>query len=91
MLLLLDEPAAGLDKAGTEELGDRLRHLVAEGIGLVLVDHDMALVLKVCEYVYVLDTGRVIAAGTPSEIRSNPDVLRSYLGEELPSSVGEDA
>jgi branched-chain amino acid transport system ATP-binding protein len=83
-ILLLDEPAAGLDQEGTEELGRRLRRVVAEGIGLLLVDHDMALVLKVCDYVYVLDTGRVIAAGTPSEIRTNKDVLRSYLGEEPP-------
>jgi branched-chain amino acid transport system ATP-binding protein len=89
-VLLLDEPAAGLDRAGTEDLGLRLRHLVAEGIGLLLVDHDMALVLNVCDLVYVLDTGRVIACGTPSEIRRNPDVLRAYLGEDEPMPSATD-
>lgn len=81
-LLMLDEPAAGLDRLETEELGERLRALAASGIGLLLVDHDMALVLTVCDYVHVLDAGRLIASGTPAEIRGNVDVLRSYLGED---------
>ena len=85
-LLMLDEPAAGLDRLETEELGDRLRQVAASGPGLLLVDHDMALVLTVCDYVHVLDAGRLIASGTPAEIRGNPDVLRSYLGED-PVSV----
>jgi branched-chain amino acid transport system ATP-binding protein len=80
-LLMLDEPAAGLDRVETEDLGERLRELAASGPGLLLVDHDMALVLTVCDYIHVLDTGRLIASGTPAEIRGNPDVLRSYLGE----------
>ena len=91
-LLMLDEPAAGLDRLETEELGDRLRQLAASGPGLLLVDHDMALVLTVCDYVHVLDTGRLIASGTPAEIRGNPEVLRSYLGEDparLERSSGE--
>jgi branched-chain amino acid transport system ATP-binding protein len=85
-LLMLDEPAAGLDRVETEELGDRLRELAASGPGLLLVDHDMALVLTVCDYIHVLDTGRLIASGTPAEIRGNADVLHSYLGED-PSRV----
>ena len=79
---MLDEPAAGLDRIETEELGERLRQVAASGLGLLLVDHDMALVLTVCDYVHVLDAGRLIASGTPAEIRGNPDVLRSYLGED---------
>ena len=81
-LLMLDEPAAGLDRLETEELGERLRRLAASGPGLLLVDHDMALVLTVCDYIHVLDGGRLIASGTPAEIRGNPEVLRSYLGED---------
>ena len=57
---------------------------------MLLVDHDMALVLNVCDLVYVLDTGRVIACGTPSEIRRNPDVLRAYLGEDEPMPSATD-
>ena len=78
----VDEPAAGLDRFETEKLGERLRQLASSGPGLLLVDHDMALVLTVCDYVHVLDAGRLIASGTPAEIRGNPDVLRSYLGED---------
>ena len=81
-LLMLDEPAAGLDRLETEELGTRLRQVAAAGPGLLLVDHDMALVLTVCDYIHVLDAGRLIASGTPAEIRGNPDVLHSYLGED---------
>ena len=81
-LLMLDEPAAGLDRIETEELGERLRQVAASGLGLLLVDHDMALVLTVCDYIHVLDAGRLIASGTPAEIRGNPTVLHSYLGED---------
>jgi branched-chain amino acid transport system ATP-binding protein len=85
-LLMLDEPAAGLDPSGTEDLGLQLQRLADSGITLLLVDHDMALMLKVCDFVYVLDAGKLIAHGTPSEIRTDPEVLRCYLGED-PSSV----
>ena len=86
-VLLLDEPAAGLDAAGAAALGARLRSLVEEGPAILLVDHDMSLVLGVCDYVYVIDTGRLIAEGTPAEVRRDPEVLRSYLGEEPPASL----
>jgi sulfate-transporting ATPase len=78
--MLLDEPAAGLDTTESRHLGDRIRQMSSEGIGVLLVDHDVALVLSVCDYVYVLDVGQVIATGTPDEIRVNRDVMRAYLG-----------
>lgn len=81
-LLLLDEPAAGLDAEGAEVLGQRLRALAAEGTAILLVDHDMHLVLRACDHVYVIEAGRLIAHGTPSEVRGDREVLRAYLGEE---------
>ncbi|WP_281880304.1 branched-chain amino acid ABC transporter permease/ATP-binding protein [Nocardia sputorum] len=77
---LLDEPAAGLDNAESRWLGEKLRAVAADGPGILLVDHDMELVLTVCDRVIVLDLGAVIATGTPEEIRSHPEVLRAYLG-----------
>jgi branched-chain amino acid transport system ATP-binding protein len=79
-LLLLDEPAAGLDQASTGRLGAQLRALAADGTTLLLVDHDMALVLGVCDWVFVLDLGRIIAAGSAAAIRSDPAVIAAYLG-----------
>ncbi|MGH8981670.1 MAG: ABC transporter ATP-binding protein [Acidimicrobiales bacterium] len=79
-LLLLDEPAAGLDTSESEDLGRRLRHVVDAGLSALLIDHDMGLVLGICDEIYVLDFGRIIAKGTPEEVRTNPDVLAAYLG-----------
>jgi len=79
-LVLLDEPAAGLDSDETLELGRRLRTMPQEGVTVLLVDHDMGLVLSVCDEVYVLDFGRLIAHGTPAEIRENAAVIAAYLG-----------
>ncbi len=79
-VLLLDEPAAGLDTAESTWLGERIRNLSAAGAGVLLVDHDVALVLNTCDYVYVLDFGSVIAAGSPTAIRSNRAVADAYLG-----------
>ena len=81
-LVLMDEPAAGLDTSETEELGRHLRSLPAEGVTVLLIDHDMGLVLSVCDYVYVLDFGRLIAEGTPAEIRENEQVITAYLGTQ---------
>jgi branched-chain amino acid transport system ATP-binding protein len=79
-LILLDEPASGLDSQESLDLGRRLRRVVSEGVAMLLVDHDMALVLNVCDYVYVIDFGRVLAHGLPAEVRSNEKVLAAYLG-----------
>jgi ABC-type branched-subunit amino acid transport system ATPase component len=92
-VLLLDEPAAGLDTDESEALGAVLRRLVTRSAdegerarGMVLIDHDMGLVLSVCDRVYVLEFGRVIAEGTPGEIRRDERVVAAYLG-----SAGEAA
>jgi branched-chain amino acid transport system ATP-binding protein len=84
-LLLLDEPAAGLDTNESQLLGRQLRGLLNSDITLFLIDHDMGLVLNVCTYLYVLDFGKVIAEGTPAQIRANPTVIAAYLG----ASAGE--
>jgi branched-chain amino acid transport system ATP-binding protein len=80
-LVLADEPAAGLDSAQSIRLGARLRDLVCKGLTILLVDHDMGLVLGVCDLIYVLDHGVLIASGTPDQIRQSPEVLAAYLGE----------
>jgi ABC-type branched-subunit amino acid transport system ATPase component len=79
-VLLLDEPAAGLDTAESRWLGERIRNLGAAGAAVLLVDHDVALVLNTCDYIYVLNFGSVIAAGTPAAIRSDRAVADAYLG-----------
>jgi branched-chain amino acid transport system ATP-binding protein len=79
-VLLLDEPAAGLDSAESQVLGARLRRLVENGLPLLLIDHDMGMVLSVCDYIYVLDGGLLIAEGTAEQIRHDPKVIASYLG-----------
>ncbi|KUO10321.1 ABC transporter ATP-binding protein [Streptomyces sp. DSM 15324] len=81
-LVLLDEPAAGLDSDESQEFGARLRLLADDGVGVLLVDHDMGLVLSTCDQVMVLDFGRVIASGPADEIRRDPVVISAYLGSE---------
>ena len=79
-LVLLDEPAAGLDTEETLALGAHLRTLPEHGVSVLLVDHDMGLVLGICDRVVVLDVGSVIADGTPEEIRGDEQVVDAYLG-----------
>lgn len=79
-LLLLDEPASGLDDSETERLGTLLRELASDGLGVLLVEHDMNLVMQVCDRIHVLDLGNIISVGTPTEVQHDEAVLRAYLG-----------
>jgi branched-chain amino acid transport system ATP-binding protein len=79
-VLLLDEPAAGQDDSETDRFATLLRELAAEGMAVLLVEHDVSLVMEVCEMIHVLDFGEIIAAGPPEEIRVNDAVLAAYLG-----------
>jgi branched-chain amino acid transport system ATP-binding protein len=81
-VLLLDEPSSGLNEEETEEMASLLRTLVAEGLAVLLVEHDMSFVMGTCEYINVLDFGKIIATGTPPEIQADPIVQAAYLGTE---------
>jgi ABC-type branched-subunit amino acid transport system ATPase component len=79
--LLLDEPAAGLNDAETEALGERIAQVGrSHGLGVLVIDHDLGLITSLCRHVVVLDTGSVIAAGSPDDVTTNPAVIEAYLG-----------
>jgi branched-chain amino acid transport system ATP-binding protein len=80
-LLLLDEPAAGMNPNETQNLVDLIKEISEDGLAILLIEHDMKLVMSLSDRIYVVDYGKKIAEGAPSEIRSNPDVIRAYLGE----------
>jgi branched-chain amino acid transport system ATP-binding protein len=80
--LLLDEPAAGLNASETHELAIALKRLRSASLVLVVVEHDMDLIMEVCDTIHVLSAGRLLASGSPSDIRANPEVVRIYLGDD---------
>lgn len=82
-LLLLDEPSSGLGAAETDRFAALLHDLAGEGLGILLVEHDVDLVMRVCARIHVLDFGRVIAAGAPAEVQQNPLVQAAYLGSAV--------
>jgi branched-chain amino acid transport system ATP-binding protein len=82
-ILLLDEPAAGMNPQETESLTELINQIRQQfSLSVLLIEHDMSLVMKICERIYVLDYGRLIAQGKPEEIKHNPKVITAYLGEE---------
>jgi branched-chain amino acid transport system ATP-binding protein len=81
-ILLLDEPAAGLNSEETKRLGEIVRKLPAQGMGILLVDHDVPFVFSLCDTVTVMNFGSIIASGTPDAVRRDPQVREAYLGDQ---------
>lgn len=81
VLLLLDEPAAGMNPQETIELVTLIQEIASEGQAILLIEHDMKLVMSLSDRIFVMDYGKKIAQGNPEEIRNNPDVIKAYLGE----------
>ena len=81
-LLLLDEPAAGMNETETESLFDLIKKVQARGVTVLIIEHDMPLVMKLCDRITVLNFGKKLAEGTPEEIQNNQAVIEAYLGSE---------
>jgi ABC-type branched-subunit amino acid transport system ATPase component len=85
--MFLDEPAAGLNEDESDELLDTLRQIhLTRKVGLVVIDHDLRLIMRLCTRVLVLDQGRVLADASPNEVRHDPIVIDAYLGARHPSA-----
>ncbi len=83
LILLLDEPAAGMNPQETRELDELICRIRDKGLSILLIEHDMKLVMSLSDHIFVMDYGRKIADGTPEEIRTNPAVIKAYLGEDM--------
>ncbi|CAK8717260.1 Amino acid/amide ABC transporter ATP-binding protein 1, HAAT family [Candidatus Electrothrix laxa] len=86
-LLLLDEPAAGMNPQETVELDALITEIRDDGISILLIEHDMKLVMSLSDHIFVMDYGKKIAEGTPNEVRNNPEVIRAYLGGDIESGI----
>ena len=87
-LLVLDEPAAGMNRVEAAALGELIRSLAADGLTVLLIEHDVGLVMRTCDQVTVLDFGAVIASGEPARVRDDPEVVAAYLGTEADDATG---
>ena len=86
-VLLLDEPGSGLDAPESAALADLLTELAAQGMAILLVEHDMELVMRVCDRLDVLDAGQIVASGTPDGVHADPIVREAYMGAQFPELV----
>jgi ABC-type branched-subunit amino acid transport system ATPase component len=87
-ILLLDEPSSGLNRAETARFGEVLNKVIDErDVGILLIEHDMGLVMDICDYIYVLDFGLKIFEGTPSQVAASDQVKAAYLGSESLSAA----